>query len=930
MNTEIQHARGCLVSFNDKHYFVADPSDSKQEICISCAKTKKKEWVCSSKIKCGYRPGMPVRHVPQSPVIPSLGCGKVHQARNIGGRSQVLVEFPETNKLVWLPYERLAFFRDAPYLFERGIFNDDAEAFQLRCLAYALELWNENTGSLSHFEIDPLPHQIHLVYHILASGDLNWLIADDVGLGKTIEVGLLLSALKQRRQLNSVLLIAPAGLTRQWQEEMKHRFRIADFRIYGDQFQVDSLEDWRRYPFVIASIDRLKQDSGLQRIAMSEGWDLVVFDEAHRLTRNEYGKKFQSSQRYKLATVLRKKTESFVLLTATPHQGKQDQFIGLLELVRPRWKKEFRKLELQPELLREFVIRNDKADVTNAEGEFIFKGKNVRTLQASEDQAAIAFDKELSKYLRKGYAESIARGQTGTPIGFVMTVYRKLASSSAAAIHKALQRRLSRLDEARTTSTNAVPLNLDERFMPEAEEVSETDSAEFFEGERQKLESLIQLAAKLKDNDPKMDTFLNKVIPQLLEEDSSSKILIFTEYRTTQDYLRNKLNQIHGENSCAMINGSMDYREREREITNFEDHCSFLISTEAGGEGINLQKRCNIIVNYDLPWNPSRLLQRIGRLYRYGQDKVVFVLNISSRNSFDEKLVGVLYDRIDQVIHDMQSVGPEFREGLEDEILGSFIKPSEFENILSEAFSVGIERTEERISEALKKAKQAAEKQKDLFSYAQSYDPAAMQHEVKIGTKHLEHFAEKMFKHEGIDLVEKRRNGAIYSIKLPDELAENLGLKRRLDVTFDRQLARGRDQLMMLDIDAPLMRHLLSSAKVHTFGGYSAGIKQQDGAAILATVLRWQDSQGRRLRQEFTAVKSDNGNIEINSSAINQLLQEDLLSLPQNIARNVPQQIGQLISKELDSHLAKHSNANLHPESIQWIAGAWLGNPPEK
>lgn len=919
MNTALQHARGCIVGYNDKTYLVSDCEESKQEVLIQSLSSKDKRWVKCSDVSCGFRRGMAVKHIPHSSVHPSLGVGTVHQSRCIGGSPQVLVEFHERNQRLWLPYERLAFFKDPSLLFSRGIFKAEAEEFQLRCLAYALELWNENTGSLSHFEIDPLPHQIHLVYHILASGNLNWLIADDVGLGKTIEVGLLLSALKQRKQLRSVLLVTPAGLTRQWREEMSNRFRINDFRIYGENFQIESVEDWRRFPYVIASIDRLKQDAGLQNILMSEGWDLVIFDEAHRLTRNEYGRQYKASQRFKLGAILRQKTENMFLLTATPHQGKQDQFQALLELVRPEWKKEFRKLALHPELLRHFVIRNDKADVTDADGNFIFKGKNIKTLDVPEDPKANGFDKELKKYLQKGYRASSAQGHAGNAIGFVMTVYRKLASSSAAAIHTALLRRLDRLD-GKGKSKLFID---DERFITENDEFQETQAVEFFDGEREQLVELIKLADELKKDDQKIEMLLSDVLPSLLSDTPEKKILIFSEYRTTQEYLKEKLNEKYGKDACALIHGSMDYKEREREIARFEDECSFMISTEAGGEGINLQKKCNLLINYDLPWNPSRLLQRIGRLYRYGQEQVVFILNISSQNSFDGKLVGILYERIDQVVQDMQAIGPEFKDGFEEELLGSFIKAEELNSILENAFSEGIERTEERIAKALEKALQAAEKQKDLFSYAQAYDPDAMRHELRLGTSHLRHFAKKMFIQEGIDIVSERKNGAIFSIKLPEELAENIGYRRRrLEVTFDRSLARGRDNLVMLDIESPLMRYLLNKAKDSRFGGLSAGIKSKTNV-MMATILRWQDAQGRRMRQEFSLVDVKDDETVINPESFQDFLISEVQSDVKNIDKTQTKLKAQLISKALDERLASQKNENLHPESIQWIAGAW-------
>lgn len=396
-----------------------------------------------STLRAGFRPMMEVQDVPASRTRRPLGEGISLKTRRLGGRDQVLVDFPEMGKQSWLPYENLKQIKGSKHRFilgDRGP-ADSAERFRLKSLAHALEMWNENTGSLSHLEIDPLPHQIHLVHHILASGNLNWLIADDVGLGKTIETGMLLAALKQRRRLNRVLLITPAGLTKQWQDELNHKFRMGDFLIYGDDFVINEPRHWKMYDYVIASMDRVKDERHLDALRQAGDWDIIVFDEAHRLSRRQYGMKLDASQRFQLAAQLRDHTEAMVLLTATPHQGMQDKFQALLLLLRPERKEEIDNIALNPEIIGDMVFRNNKADVTDAAGNFIFNGKTTRALQVPLSDSAVAFDKLLQDYLRKGYAAGAALGIKGNAIGFVMTVYRKLAASSVAAIQNALLKR---------------------------------------------------------------------------------------------------------------------------------------------------------------------------------------------------------------------------------------------------------------------------------------------------------------------------------------------------------------------------------------------------------------------------------------------------------------------------------------------------------
>jgi len=521
-----------------------------------------------------------------------------------------------------------------------------------------LELWNENTGALSHLDIDPLPHQIHLVHQILASGNLNWLIADDVGLGKTIEVGMLLAALQRRDVFRRILIVTPAGLTRQWKDELHFKFGMSEFQIYGVDFGINDERHWKLYNHVIGSIDRLKADGHKESLLGADPWDIVIFDEAHRLSRREWGRKLDASDRFRLAAALRQRTDSMLLLSATPHQGMQDKFQAILELIRPEFQNEIERIAINPEILREMVIRNRKADVTDAEGNFIFQGKTTHAIEVEVEPGALEFDRNLRQYLMRGYAASKERGRSGIPIGFVMTVYRKLAASSAAAIHRALERRLQRLraDQALRDYLDEAP---DERFEGEWEEQQGGDAHEFFEGEIGMLEELIVKAELLVSLDKKISSFIDGLLQAVLSANPDEKILVFTEYRATLEYLAEALMIRFGAGKVNLIHGSQDQKVRASEIAHFEDRGQFLISTEAGGEGINLQRRCHVMANFDLPWNPMRLVQRIGRLYRYGQRKRVIVFNVHAPQTLDTEIMKIMYSRISQVVSDMASLGDE-------------------------------------------------------------------------------------------------------------------------------------------------------------------------------------------------------------------------------------------------------------------------------
>ena len=417
---------------------------------------------------------------------------------------------------------------------------------------------------------------------------MNWLIADDVGLGKTIEVGMLLSALFRRKKFRRILIVTPAGLVQQWKDELHYKFGLSDFQIYGEDFQINSYRHWRLYDHVIGSVDRFKSDINKPLLLQAESWDLVIMDEAHNLSRTQYGLKYQSTERFRLAAALRKKTDSILLLSATPHQGKQDKFQALLEILRPELKRDILSLSFNPDILLQMVIRNNKADVTDADGNFIFQGKIARAIKLSLTDQEMEFDKNLQRYLRDGFSASKSKGgMVGRAIGFVMTIYRKLAASSIAAIEKALTRRLKRLREGyiENAQDTSIPEGVDLRYVGEWEEGFEGQGREFFKGEIRSVENLIQKARELLGRDSKSQSFLEEIIDVILGSNPDEKVLIFTEYRATQGYLSNLIEERYGAGSVSLIHGGQKHNDRQKAIELFEEKGQFLISTEAAGRG---------------------------------------------------------------------------------------------------------------------------------------------------------------------------------------------------------------------------------------------------------------------------------------------------------------------------------------------------------
>ncbi|GAA5436083.1 DEAD/DEAH box helicase [Deinococcus aquaticus] len=879
--------------------------------------------VARADVRCGLSAGQVVQDQPRS-LRPSLGEGRVLDVRTLGGREQALVEFWAAGERQWLPWEQLVPVWSAQSLFEQGVtpLPGFAERFRLRHLALALQHWHRTTGALAQVDIDPLPHQLHLVQRILQSGNLNWLIADDVGLGKTIEVGLLLAALRARG-LRRFLLVVPAGLTRQWQAELRIRFGMTQAVIYGQDFEISDPAQWPLFEVVIASMDRLKHERQLELVRQSGRWDVVVFDEAHRLSRSLYGLTYQTSERYRLAATLRTLTENVVLLSGTPHQGNLDRFEALLELLRPGpvWRERIARLRLEPQLLAGLVIRNRKADVTDAQGNFIFKGKVTRAVTAPQNEPEEVFDRALRRYLRQGYDAS-RENRKAIAIGFVMTIYRKLAASSVTAIQGALERRLLRLQRQEQAAVQPVPTQPDDPddsspFVESEEQVSGTRS-EFFSGETEMLRGLISLARELRAHDTKLQAFTQTLIGGILAGNPDERVLIFTEYRSTQDYLVQTLERL-APGRVDVIHGGQNLEERAAAIAHFEDAGQFLVSTEAGGEGFNLQRRCHVLVNYDLPWNPMRLVQRVGRLYRYGQERPVVVFNLSVAGSLDDEILRQMYTRLDAVAADLASVADEYREGLQEDIVGEVASFLNVSAILAEAATHTPSRTQARIEEALERARQAARQQDDLLRHSSGFDPDALRGELPVGEAHLTAFVDGMFEQLGVTVTHRLHAGQVWEIKLPEDLQRQLNLKQNQRVAFNR-LSASKHKATLLDSRSPLLSALLETAGTYAFSGHVAQTPLGEGGTACAT-LRWQDDRGRPLSERFVVLQRQQDGVTVNPPAFSRhLLQPaaDTPGMPMLTPEAWPD-----FERALHDLLAASASDDLHPAGYLVTGVAW-------
>jgi SNF2 family DNA or RNA helicase len=616
---------------------------------------------------------------------------------------------------------------------------DEAWKFDMRQMAARFLTLNKG-GQLSNARTEILPHQIFTAYTVVSSARRRFMLADEVGLGKTIEAGMVWQALLQRGNASRTLIITPAGLTRQWQEEFKDKFQADDFEIFGRDFTATNPRTWDLRARAIASLDRLKRKEHKRVLLENRKWDLIIFDEAHKLSAKEYGRKTDKTQNYQLAEVLREYTDALLLLTATPHAGDPDhsRFVNLVRLLES--KVDFSTLTNQP-LFRDsdavpyskLILRTPKLKVTDAEGKVVFKGRRTHPLPFAMYPDEKEFYSAVEDYIRTGYnsLEQVEDPMHRRAVGFILTAFQKLNASSFRAIKAALEGRLSRLEE----KLDKLPPeeeeeDHDERYQGEIDEkeaVLKTDRQIL----RDEIKVLKKLLAISVTRERKIDS-LRDLLKQIDQETPGAKVLIFTEYRRTQEFLKERLEKWYGGHTVVLINGDMELEgktpqaeSKRRSQQRFRDEPAvrFLVSTEAGGEGINLQF-CYIVVNYDLPWNPMRYEQRIGRVYRYGQDKVVQIYNLRARDTVEDTVRSYFEQRLRAAAQALQVVTGEDPEELIASLNGQLEAEIDPDEIYTRALVEGTlnKQTKDEIQAAVKRAQQAYQiATQSLFRDVSSY-----------------------------------------------------------------------------------------------------------------------------------------------------------------------------------------------------------------
>lgn len=532
-------------------------------------------------------------------------------------------------------------------------FDADPRLFRLATEALRTHLAHtfDPEFAVSVSQVDPLPHQLDAVYrHLLPLPRIRFLLADDPGAGKTIMAGLLMRELMQRQGIRRVLVLCPKALTDQWRREMWERFRQRFTLLTGDQIAgAFGQNAWIEHDLVVASVDLAVQDHIIPGLEQSR-WDLVIFDEAHKLSAYRYGQKIDKTKRYQLAERLARQTRHLLLMTATPHKGDDENFRLLLSLL------DETVFATQAGLRRAldrdhspYFLRRMKESMRGFDGKPLFLPRHVETVAYLLEPHEEALYEAVTNYVAHGLEQ--AESTRNRNVGLALTVLQRRLASSLYAITRSLERRRARLAEELDLSrasgrrerrpsddTLAALLDadddLDELTAEQEDALSAASNARTLEelgAEIGVLDGLIQMARDALRHGPekKLREFLQVVESETVRR-REEKVLVFTEHKDTLTYITERL-RARGY-SVVNIHGGMKLQDRIAAEKEFRGPVQFLVATDAAGEGINLQF-CRVMINWDLPWNPNRLEQRMGRIHRYGQEYEVQIYNLVAENT---------------------------------------------------------------------------------------------------------------------------------------------------------------------------------------------------------------------------------------------------------------------------------------------------------
>lgn len=681
-----------------------------------------------------------------------------------------------------------------------------------RAQAAAILSVNDAWGVFSLSRIALLPHQLWVCRQVRRTWPMRWLVADDVGLGKTIEAGLVLMPLLSSGLVRRLLVLCPKSLVEQWQHRLRTMFdiRLAEYVAEAD---TDRGDFWGTHNQVVASLQTLRLDrkGRHERMLTTDPWDLLIVDEAHHLNADEEA---GPTLGYKLIQRLieEKRLESLLFFTGTPHRGKDFGFLALLRLLRSDLFDPRKPIGDQLPRLRDVMIRNNKQNVTNLQGERLFKAPQVTSETYAYSPSESNFYRMLTEFITTGkaYASGLAEAD-GRMVMLVLITMQKLASSSVAAIRRALEGRLQRMGDHRTRLDDlrarlkeyeAIEGATGDDLAPLEEEIASISaSVSLMKNEEARLRELVQAAREVRE-----ETKITKIVDLLRGLFAERQVVFFTEYKATQALVMSAINQVFGDGRVTFINGDnridgvVSADGTVRSVTERRENAAdkfnagevrFLVSTEAGGEGIDLQERCHTMIHVDLPWNPMRLHQRVGRLNRYGQTKRVEVLTLRNPDTVESRI----WNKLNTKLH---AITTAFRHAMEEpedllQLVLGMSSPSVFRELFADASSVPEGRLDEWFDAKTVTlgGRDVVKAVEDLVGHCSRFDfQVSSPHIPPLDLPALRPFVEAMVTHNRRKI---HRDGETISFKTPEVWRTEPGVTSTYeDMVFDRNV-RGRE-----------------------------------------------------------------------------------------------------------------------------------------
>jgi len=568
----------------------------------------------------------------------------------------------------------------------RWTFDADGAAFKLASEARRIQLahLSDPFAAVQSATIQPLPHQIEAVYgRLLPMQPLQFLLADDPGAGKTIMAGLYIRELMLRGDLDRCLVIAPGSLVEQWQEELHDKFALR-----FDIMSRDMVEAARTgNPFVernllIARLDQLARSEDLQAKLGVTDWDLVIVDEAHKMSAHLYGDEVKRTLRFSLGELIRDRTRNLLLLTATPHSGSNEDFLLFLSLLDPdRFAGRLRSHQRVPDV-SDIMRRYVKENLLTFDGKKLFPERRATTVQYDLSPDEERLYGAVTSYVQEGMgrAQALEQGgdrRRGLAVGFALAALQRRLASSPEAIFQSLRRRRERLtkqlDDARRAGQLAESQRLGGRLAdPDGFDTDDFDDEEWehledeaienamsaesiaeLETEIAHLRALELIAGEVRaSGEDRKWVELRGILqtPEFADADEARKLIVFSEHRDTLHYLVGRISTLLGRPGAVVaIHGGLKREERRRIQDAFRNDpaVKVLVATDAAGEGVNLQ-RANLMVNYDLPWNPNRIEQRFGRIHRIGQNQTCHLWNLVAHGTREGRVFERLFTKIEQ------------------------------------------------------------------------------------------------------------------------------------------------------------------------------------------------------------------------------------------------------------------------------------------